>query len=551
MQKNSKHSRKLGVFLIVMSLCILCISTQVFALTTSDVEAAVSGSSKESVAGNVFIWFLCAIAFLKISQKIDSVMATLGINVGRTGGSMLGELMMASRFITGGKNFAGSLLGGGNGGGGNGLPGAGTKFLSGGLSGAVGRHIDKSAVANATGNGGGIVGSKAFQSSLAKNGDYANDIIGQVAKGNISKNGSITGDNAAAALSSYMGFGDETAETGVDAALSTGEVPTITTLDSADISIPGSISMGDTSSTEADNFSSEPSMMPLVMLPTGESIPSQYSDLSGMPTIDKRTHEPADISSMTTSAGIPLVAPASSSASIPFSEPIGAGSGSDIVSNRMPSTEESPFVGAEFADGIESTPTGSSMPLSSEGVPSVAAHATFADELDSYEDNQMSHPTPVTPIISTPSILAGADSETLGYAPRIAPTGATPDQYLGTQIQAASVASIAQSSSEISTPHQSILKFSGVEIGGGRITGTETSSVYPTGKQFAMYSTDQYVKPEGDHNTIKAKDGSTWYKQYAVPAVEKIPFKNDKGKIEYNEKIVDKLPRNPQRKDRS
>ena len=68
-------------------------------LTEADVEAAVASQGKEAVTGNVFVWFLCAIGFLKVSQKIDSFMASLGVNVGRTGGSMLAELMVAGRGI--------------------------------------------------------------------------------------------------------------------------------------------------------------------------------------------------------------------------------------------------------------------------------------------------------------------------------------------------------------------------------------------------------------------------------------------------------------------
>ena len=48
-------------------------SMTIFAVTESDVEAV----GKETAAGNVFIWFLCAIAFLKISQKIDSFLSSL------------------------------------------------------------------------------------------------------------------------------------------------------------------------------------------------------------------------------------------------------------------------------------------------------------------------------------------------------------------------------------------------------------------------------------------------------------------------------------------
>ena len=76
----------------------------VFALTEEEVVAV----GKVTATGNVFIWFLCAIAFLKISQKIDSFMSSLGINVGQTGSSMLSELMVAAKGISSFKNLAGS-----------------------------------------------------------------------------------------------------------------------------------------------------------------------------------------------------------------------------------------------------------------------------------------------------------------------------------------------------------------------------------------------------------------------------------------------------------
>lgn len=48
-----------------------------FAITEAEVEAQVNATSREAVTGNVLIWFLCAVAFLKVSQKVDSFMATL------------------------------------------------------------------------------------------------------------------------------------------------------------------------------------------------------------------------------------------------------------------------------------------------------------------------------------------------------------------------------------------------------------------------------------------------------------------------------------------
>ena len=68
------------------AMLLLSRSMTVLAVSEADVEAV----GKEAASGNLLIWFLCAIAFLKVSQKIDSFMGSLGINVGHTGGSMLG-----------------------------------------------------------------------------------------------------------------------------------------------------------------------------------------------------------------------------------------------------------------------------------------------------------------------------------------------------------------------------------------------------------------------------------------------------------------------------
>lgn len=94
-----KHKKTLLCSLLLISCLILVISMPVFAaeLTEAEVQQAVDAQGKETVTGNVFIWFLCAIAFLKVSQKIDSFMASLGVNVGNTGGNMMAELLIAGR----------------------------------------------------------------------------------------------------------------------------------------------------------------------------------------------------------------------------------------------------------------------------------------------------------------------------------------------------------------------------------------------------------------------------------------------------------------------
>lgn len=145
------------LFTMLTVIVLMCFVAQpAFALEESEVQAQVDAVGKEAVAGNVLIWFLCAIAFLKVSQKIDSFMSSLGINVGHTGGSMLSEAMIAARSIGGFRGSSGGRSGrssGTSGGGGDG-------FLAGGLAGVVSRQVTSGAVKSVTspGNGSGASG---------------------------------------------------------------------------------------------------------------------------------------------------------------------------------------------------------------------------------------------------------------------------------------------------------------------------------------------------------------------------------------------------------
>lgn len=184
----------------IIACLMLLVSLPVFGLTEEEVKQQVNSSGTSGVTGNIFIWFLCAISFLKISQKIDSFMSSLGIHVGNTGGSMLTEALIAVRGVSLGKN----LLSGGSGRGFHGKSsGNSTSFAQGGLVGVMSRGLSKGAVKQATGEKAGGLGGMAYRSSLSKGGGFANQVIGQIAHGN---NGSITGVGAQDALSSYMGF---------------------------------------------------------------------------------------------------------------------------------------------------------------------------------------------------------------------------------------------------------------------------------------------------------------------------------------------------------
>ena len=175
-----------------------------FALTESEVQDQVNAIGKEAVTGNVFVWFLCAIAFLKVSQKIDSFMSSLGINVGHTGGSMLAEAMIAARGIGAVKSFSGG--GSGSKGGHSSGASGGNTFLKGGLAGVVSRKVTNNAISNANGSKNGGLGGMAFNSSLGRGGGFANSVIGKIATGSIASTGSISGENAANSLMSYMGY---------------------------------------------------------------------------------------------------------------------------------------------------------------------------------------------------------------------------------------------------------------------------------------------------------------------------------------------------------
>lgn len=193
------------IIMIIILLLVLC-STSVLAISESEVQSQVAAQGKEAVTGNILIWFLCAVAFLKVSQKIDTFLSSLGINVGHTGGSMLGELMIAFKGI---KGASGGAFGGSSGGHTTNNTSS-EAFLSGGLAGAVGRTTERNAASSVTNQQTHSISQKMYNSSVQKGGEFANTVIGAVAKGSIKEQGSITGDRAAEAMTSYFGYAGQT-----------------------------------------------------------------------------------------------------------------------------------------------------------------------------------------------------------------------------------------------------------------------------------------------------------------------------------------------------
>lgn len=225
-------AKKRRRFLVpLLLLLLLTLVSTAFGIDEGDVHSAVTEQGKEAVAGNIFIWFLCAIGFLKISQKIDSFLSALGINTARTGGSMLGELMIVGRTIAG---AAGTSLGGmfHRGGspsrGGAHQPPAGSACVTNqfgqGIIGMAQQSTANQAASAVTGKASGLsgaVGSQLFKSSLHKGGQFATDVVHSVATGEMQQMGTMTGAMAAGAMAGYMGYAAAAADEGaslIDAA---------------------------------------------------------------------------------------------------------------------------------------------------------------------------------------------------------------------------------------------------------------------------------------------------------------------------------------------
>ena len=359
----------------------LTLAVPAFALEESDVEAAVSSSSREAVAGNVLVWFLCAVGFLKVSQKIDSFMASIGVNVGHTGGSMLGEAMVAFKGVSLAAGTVGKAVGGFTDkarAGGKTASGS-SSFLQGGLAGVVSRKITNDAVRTAT-------------------------------------------QTTQKASSATMSAVRQAASHTVKSERQAGVVH------------------------QAKQTRSESA--------------SQKSQTSA-------THQQVTASTKTTSVS-----------SLHRESQHSVGLGGRLFANSL-------LEGGRFANDV---------------IGMVAAGDLH----------------------STGSITGEFASQALS-------------SYMGITAQGDAAPQIS---------------YSDIEIGGGRITGTEYSPEHPEGISFGMYHTGQYAAPDGEHQKVFSADGVQWYKQYAADTVIKTPFTAPDGEIDYHKEIVKKMPDPPKRKDR-
>ncbi len=493
--------------LLLAALLIPALCVPAFALTESEVEAQVAASGKGAVTGNVLIWFLCAVAFLKVSQKIDSFMATLGVNVGRTGGSMLAEAMIAMRAVTmvaGGRRGSGAA--GATPGSAAGKAGSAgmSGFFKGGLVGMVGRHITNSAVRTAT-----------TQTSAV-----------HTAQSQI---------NGAAATAA----GQTSSQTHVNSTVHTGG-SSIHTENSVPTGTPpqeGTILTGGGASPQAAPVENTPPASPVP-----DSIPPQEGVI------------------LTGSE-----APVSISQSDPAPQEVGTPA-EDTSADMTPPQEGVVIAGGNTA--IYAAQTGDTLSVSPTNPSPQTGTAGAGGEQHTQahtERVQTSHTsTSSEKVQASRSHVSRAGRPTLGgmvFSRSLATGGGFANDVIGTVARGEVAGSItgdmaAQSltsymgyaSPGIETRESP--SYSDVEIGRDRITGVETAAGTAEGRPFAMYHVEQYTVPSGDYAKVVSADGTQWYKQYAQDAVERKPYKAPDDTVAYHERIIQKLPDPPKRKDR-
>ena len=557
------------LFLAVLLISALCVPA--FALTEAEVEAQVAASSKEAVTGNVLIWFLCAVAFLKVSQKIDSFMATLGVNVGRTGGSMLAEAMIAMRAVTmvvggghgGGAGRAGSAAGSSAAGksGSSGMSG----FFKGGLIGMAGRHITNSAVRTAT-----------TQTSAVHT---AQNQVQQAA----------AASSASAARTA--------ADTHINSEVRTGN-STVHTENSTPAGAPpqaGIIRTGSEAGTQVVTLENTPPAAPPPVTPMPGGMPPQEgviltgseppapAPISGqMP----ETVDPPPVSPMPGEAppqeGVILTGnepPVSVPAADPAPQPISAPPESipadpavqvvDTPPESIPAELTPPQEGVIITGGentVHAPQTENIFGGGAEGTVHVENTAVTGNGQHTQvhtERMQTAHTS--SERVQTNRFLAGAGARpTLGgmvFSRSLAAGGSFANDVIGTVARGEVAGSItgdmaAQSLSSYmgyASPgigSREAPVYSDVEIGRGRITGMETKVGTSEGLSFAMYHVEQYTAPAGEYTRVVTADGTQWYKQYAQEAVERKPYMAPDDTVAYHERIIKKLPDPPKRKDR-
>lgn len=189
-----------------------------------------NGGALTNGKGSIFLWLFCTLALLKIAQRCDSYLSSLGLSVAQTGSSMGMEMLMAARVLTGtSKGGTSASTAFGDAGKSSSAAAGGTAGAASGaggiLSGFVSRYKPNSFVRDAVVNGGSRMGAggsvgfvgRTFGGMAARGGaTLTADSVSSVAGRPSKVSGTIAGDIADRSLSNYMPHLSATMTSGTD-----------------------------------------------------------------------------------------------------------------------------------------------------------------------------------------------------------------------------------------------------------------------------------------------------------------------------------------------
>ena len=542
--------------LLILTLVIV-MSTNAFAISESDVESAVSASGKEAVSGNVLVWFLCAIAFLKVSQKIDSFLSSLGLNVGHTGGSMLSEAMIAMRAINTATSAVGSALGSrshhasapasGKSGVGS---AASAGFFSGGLVGMASRKIASDAVRTATAEK-NIVQPQQAEATVSRTHASSDTHSGSQTASEQQRQNTSQLDQNQQTVSSRV-VNSEQREKSQQA------------LHESQHSMDASQLHQDTQTAQEQQFHAalhtedQQASHLAFQSEQGEFVGSVVqSDEFEASSEEARTEQSQVMQSALQQEQIGVTQREQAQYTQQETQSSTFG---QVESQSRQHTAQSDKQFFSVRNGLSKT-TIAERTVQAQERPGRFLHSRTPSAAPASAPANEAPAARPAPIPSAPTQFRSFGG-TL-FAKSLYQGGAFANDVIGT-VAKGDYRTTGSITGETAT--RSLMSYMGfttlgehatnipryqdVEIGGGRITGREFTSEHPGGIDFCMYHADQYAQPKGDYSKVYSADDAAWYKQYAADTVERKPYQAEDGKIAYHEKIVQKLPNPPQRKDR-
>lgn len=542
--------------LLILTLVIV-MSTNAFAISESDVESAVSASGKEAVSGNVLVWFLCAIAFLKVSQKIDSFLSSLGLNVGHTGGSMLSEAMIAMRAINTATSAVGSALGSrshhasapasGKSGVGS---AASAGFFSGGLVGMASRKIASDAVRTATAEK-NIVQPQQAEATVSRTHASSDTHSGSQTASEQQRQNTSQLDQNQQTVSSRV-VNSEQREKSQQA------------LHESQHSMDASQLHQDTQTAQEQQFHAalhtedQQASHLAFQSEQGEFVGSVVqSDEFEASSEEARTEQSQVMQSALQQEQIGVTQREQAQYTQQETQSSTFG---QVESQSRQHTAQSDKQFFSVRNGLSKT-TIAERTVQAQERPGRFLHSRTPSAAPASAPANEAPAARPAPIPSAPTQFRSFGG-TL-FAKSLYQGGAFANDVIGT-VAKGDYRTTGSITGETAT--RSLMSYMGfttlgehatnipryqdVEIGGGRITGREFTPEHPRGIDFCMYHADQYAQPKGDYSKVYSADDAAWYKQYAADTVERKPYQTEDGKIAYHEKIVQKLPNPPQRKDR-